>query len=232
MLSKRPLMALLKPAEALYTLTDKTEFTMLTIHHLRIGRSIFTVWLLEELELEYELKEYYRNPETNRAPPELKQIHPLGKSPVIDDDGLVLSESGAIASYLLKKHDPQHKLSPASSDIANWAQYNQWLHYPEGSVFTPLLIQLLLLRSGVEAPLFDAYSGAELTLHLNHITAQLAANDYILGDQFSAADIGVCYMLSMAQSLDLLSNHSSLSDYVQRNKQRPAFLRALERGIE
>ena len=205
---------------------------MLTIHHLRVGRSIFTVWLLEELELEYELKEYYRHPETNRSPPELKNIHPLGKSPVIDDDGLVLSESGAIASYLLKKHDPQHKLSPASSDLGRWAQYNQWLHYPEGSVFTPLLIQLLLLRSGVEAPLFNAYSSAELTLHLDHITAQLADNSYILGAQFSAADIGVCYMLSMVASLGLLSQYSSLNDYVARNKQRPAFLRALERGVE
>lgn len=205
---------------------------MLTIHHLRVGRSIFTVWLLEELELDYEVKEYFRNPETNRAPPELKKIHPLGKCPVIDDDGLILSESGAIASYLLEKHDQGHRFSPSPSDLAAWATYTQWLHYPEGSVFLPLLIQLLLLRSGVPAPVFEAFSTAEVTLHLDHISKQLGDNDYILGDTFSAADFGVCYMLSMAESLGLLSGHPSLVDYVQRNKNRPAFKRALERVVE
>ena len=110
---------------------------MLTIHHLRIGRSIFTVWLLEELELDYDLVEYHRNPETMRAPPELKDIHPLGKSPVIVDDGLVLSESGAITAYLLEKYDSQGKFTPPRSDLAAWGRYTQWLHYPEGSVLCP-----------------------------------------------------------------------------------------------
>lgn len=205
---------------------------MLTIHHLRIGRSIFTVWLLEELELEYTVKEYFRNPDTNRAPPELRDIHPLGKSPVIDDDGLILTESGAIVSYLLKKHDPEHRFSPASHDLAAWGTYNQWLHYPEGSVFLALLIQLLLLRSGVPAPVFEGYSQAEVKLHLDHISNQLGDNDYILGNQFSAADFGVCYMMSMAESLGLLSGHTSLSDYVHRNKNRPAFKRAVDRAVE
>ncbi|EAW33095.1 Glutathione S-transferase [marine gamma proteobacterium HTCC2143] len=205
---------------------------MLTIHHLRIGRSIFTVWLLEELELEYTVKEYFRNPDTNRAPPELRDIHPLGKSPVIDDDGLILTESGAIVSYLLKKHDPEHRFSPAPHDLAAWGTYNQWLHYPEGSVFLALLIQLLLLRSGVPAPVFEGYSQAEVKLHLDHISSQLGENDYILGNQFSAADFGVCYMMSMAESLGLLSGHKSLSDYVERNKNRPAFKRAVDRAVE
>jgi glutathione S-transferase len=205
---------------------------MLTIHHLRIGRSIFTVWLLEELELEYTVKEYFRNPDTNRAPPELRDIHPLGKSPVIDDDGLILTESGAIVSYLLKKHDPEHRFSHAPHDLAAWGTYNQWLHYPEGSVFLALLIQLLLLRSGVPAPVFEGYSQAEVKLHLDHISSQLGENDYILGNQFSAADFGVCYMMSMAESLGLLSGHKSLSDYVERNKNRPAFKRAVDRAVE
>ena len=91
---------------------------MLKIHHLRIGRSIFTVWLMEELELEYEVIEYLRDAETMLAPPELKSVHPLGKSPVIDDGGLILSESGAITSYLLEKHDKDNKFSPARSDLA------------------------------------------------------------------------------------------------------------------
>ena len=138
---------------------------MLTIHHLRIGRSLFTVWLLEELGLEYDLVEYTRDPETMRAPPELKNVHPLGKSPVIDDDGLVLSESGAIATYLLEKHDSQNRFSPPRSDLRAWAEYNQWLHYAEGSVFTPLMMKLLSMRAGGTVEMLDAFADPEVELH-------------------------------------------------------------------
>jgi glutathione S-transferase len=205
---------------------------MLTIHHLRIGRSIFTVWLLEELELEYELKEYLRDPETMRAPPELKQIHPLGKSPVIDDDGLVLSESGAITAYLLEKHDQAGKFSPPRSDLRAWAEYTQWLHYPEGSVFTPLMMKMLSLRSGEPQPLLDGFGDPEIALHFGHITNKLGDNEFILGDSFSGADFGVSYMVGMAQALGQLEPYPALAAYLQRNQGRPAFQRALERGIE
>jgi glutathione S-transferase len=93
---------------------------VITLHHLRIGRSIFTVWLLEELGAQYELKVYHRDPVTMRAQEDLKTIHPLGKSPVIDDDGLVLSESGAITAYLLEKFDTGHLLHPDRSDLKTW----------------------------------------------------------------------------------------------------------------
>jgi glutathione S-transferase len=205
---------------------------MLTIHHLRIGRSIFAVWLLEELELEYELKEYLRDPETMRAPPELKQIHPLGKSPVIDDDGLVLSESGAITAYLLEKHDQAGKFSPPRSDLRAWAEYTQWLHYPEGSVFTPLMMKMLSLRSGEPQPLLDGFGDPEIALHFGHITNKLGDNEFILGDSFSGADFGVSYMVGMAQALGQLEPYPALAAYLQRNQGRPAFQRALERGIE
>jgi glutathione S-transferase len=205
---------------------------MLTIHHLRIGRSIFTVWLLEELELEYELKEYLRNPETMRAPPELKSIYPLGKSPVIDDDGLVLSESGAITSYLLEKHDPGNKFSPPRSDLRAWAEYTRWLHYAEGSVFTPLMLKMISLRSGEPQPLLDEFADPELVLHFDHIANKLGENEFILGDNFSGADFGISYMVGMAQALGQLEPYPSLAAYLQRNQARPAFLRALERGVE
>ena len=205
---------------------------MLTIHHLRIGRSIFTVWLLEELGLEYELKEYLRNPETMRAPPELKQAYPLGKSPVIDDDGLVLSESGAITSYLLEKYDPEGKFSPPRDDLRAWAEYMQWLHYAEGSVFTPLMLKLLALRSGEQQPLLDGYSDPEIALHFGHITSQLGDRAFILGDSISGADFGITYMISMAQALGQLEPYPVLAAYLERNKARPAFLRALERAVE
>lgn len=205
---------------------------MLTIHHLRIGRSIFAVWLLEELELDYELVEYHRNPETMRAPPELKKVHPLGKSPVIDDDGLVLSESGAITSYLLEKHDPDHRFSPPRSDLAAWAKYTQWLHYAEGSVFAPLLLKLLSLRSGEPQPLLDGFADPEVALHFGHITNQLGDSDYILGDTLSGADFGIAYMVSMGERLGLLGGYDVLNAYLQRCTSRPAFKRALERGVE
>jgi len=205
---------------------------MLTIHHLRIGRSIFTVWLLEELELDYSLVEYHRNPETMRAPPELKNIHPLGKSPVIDDDGLVLSESGAITAYLLEKHDQQGKFAPPRTDLAAWGEYTQWLHYPEGSVFVPLFLKLLVLRSGQPQPLLDGFADPEVALHFGHIANKLGENPFILGENISGADFGITYMVSMGERLGLLEPYPTLAAYLERNQARPAFLRAVERAVE
>ncbi|MEP4147880.1 MAG: glutathione S-transferase family protein [Halioglobus sp.] len=205
---------------------------MLTIHHLRVGRSLFTVWLLEELELEYHLVEYNRDPETMRAPPELKSAHPLGKSPVIDDDGLVLSESGAIAAYLLEKHDPDNRFSPPRSDLDAWAEYNQWLHYAEGSVFTPLMMKLLSLRAGGTAEMLDVFADPEVALHFGHIANKLGDNNYILGDKLSGADFGIGYMVNMAHMLGLLEPFPTLVAYVERLRARPAFQRAVERAVE
>ena len=204
---------------------------MLTIHHLRIGRSIFTVWLLEELGLEYELVEYHRNPETMRAPPELKAVHPLGKSPVIDDDGLLLSESGAITAYLLRKYDPEGKFTPDPDDLPAWAEYTQWLHYAEGSVFPPLLLKLLSLRSGGN-PLLDGFADPEVKLHFDHIANKLGDRPFILGDRISGADFGITYMVSMAERLGLLASWPTLGAYLERNQSRPAFQRAIERAVE
>ena len=205
---------------------------MLTIHHLRIGRSLFTVWLLEELELEYDLVEYRRDPETMRAPPELKNVHPLGKSPVIDDDGLVLSESGAIATYLLEKHDSQNRFSPPRCDLRAWAEYNQWLHYAEGSVFTPLMMKLLSMRAGGTVEMLDAFADPEVELHFSHIANKLGDNDYILGSSLSGADFGIGYMANMANMLGLLAPYPTLVEYVERIRARPAFQRAVSRAVE
>lgn len=205
---------------------------MITLHHLRIGRSIFTVWLLEELGAQYDLKVYHRDPVTMRAQEDLKLIHPLGKSPVIDDDGLVISESGAITSYLLEKLDTDHRLHPDRSDIKNWARFTQWLHYPEGSVFMPLLIKMLLLRSGQPHAALSPFSEEEVKLHLGHISRQLEGRDYILGDSFSGADIGVTYVVSLAKRIGELADYPVLSAYLARNTGRPAFQRAVERAVE
>jgi len=205
---------------------------MLTLHHLRIGRSIFTVWQLEELGVEYDLKVYHRHPETMRAGEDLKKIHPLGKSPVIEDDKLILSESGAITTYLIEQYGQHLSLVPPKNDVHAWATYNQWLHYPEGSVFSPLLIKMLLMREQPPSPLLTTFSEKEIKLHLDHIANQLGDNEFILGDHFTGADFGITYMLSMAQRLGALSEHTTLINYVARNKARPAYLAAIEKAIE
>ncbi len=205
---------------------------MITLHHLRIGRSIFTVWLLEELGLEYQMEIYRRHPETMRAPDSLKQVHPLGKSPVIEDDGLMLTESGAIAAYLLEKHDCENKFGPNRSDLASWAEFTQWLAYPEGSVFAPLLLKMFTLRSGIDHPVITPFSDTEIKLHYDHIANKLGDNDFILGDHFSAADFGISYVVSMGERLGQLGNHPSLVAYWERMQARPAFIRAIEKAVE
>ena len=205
---------------------------MITLHHLRIGRSIFTVWLLEEVGVDYQFKVYHRDPQTMRAPDELKLIHPLGKSPVIEDDGLVLSESAAINAYILEKFDTDNKFSPPSSSLAEWATHQQWLAYPEGSVFAPLLLKMLTLRSGVDHPVITPFSDAEIKLHFDHIANQLGDNPFILGDTFSGADFGIAYVVSMAERLGLLGNYPTLAAYLERMTSRDAFKRAIEKAVE
>jgi glutathione S-transferase len=205
---------------------------MIILHHLRIGRSIFTVWQLEELGIEYELKVYHRDPATFRAPEALKTVHPLGKSPVIEDGSLVLSESGAITTYLLEKFDNDHQFSPPRSDLQSWANFTQWLHYPEGSVFAPLLIKMLLLRSDQVHEVLEDFSAKEIQLHLGHINNQLGTHQFILGDDFSAADFGISYVVSLAKRLGQLEPYPALEAYLKRNLSRPAYQRAIERAVE
>lgn len=205
---------------------------MITLHHLRIGRSLFTVWLLEESGADYELKEYLRNPETMRSQADLKAVHPLGKSPIIEDGDLMLTESGVITEYILHKFDTNHKFHPSVEDMQKWGTYKQWLTYPEGSVFAPLLLKMLTLRSGVDHPVITPFSDSEVALHYGHITNKLGDNDYILGNEFSGADFGICYVVSMGERLGLLGDYPKLQAYMQRCMSRPAFLRAVEKAVE
>ncbi|MEL7547706.1 MAG: glutathione S-transferase family protein [Pseudomonadota bacterium] len=201
---------------------------MIKLHHLRVGRSIFTAWLLEELGLEYELDIYDRN-EQGRAPPELKNVHPLGKSPVLEIDGSVLAESGAIALYLLEAYDAENALGPPQGDALAKAEWMQWLLYSEASAFAPLLIKLLLSRSDDTPILLDGFATGEVALQLGYIEARLQGRSFIMGDRLQAPDIGITYIGQMAQRLGELDGYPNLSAYVERNMARPAFQRALER---
>jgi glutathione S-transferase len=205
---------------------------VILLHHLRVGRSIFCVWQLEELGLDYELRVYHRDPETFRAPPELKQAHPLGKSPIIEDGDILLAESSAITTYLLERYDKDHRFWPHREDTAAWAEFTQWLHYPEGSVFVPLIMRMLLLRSDQAHPAITPFSENEIALHLGHIATKLGDSEFILGESFSAADFGITYMSSMAERLQALGAYPNLVAYLNRNRQREAFQRAVERAVE
>ncbi|MEO1658648.1 MAG: glutathione S-transferase family protein [Pseudomonadota bacterium] len=199
------------------------------VHHLRVGRSVFTVWLLEELGLDYELKFYDRN-EMGRAPPELKEAHPLGKSPVIEIDGFTLSESGAIAAYLVETRESGKALGPLSDDPKAKAEWLQWLHYTEASAFAPLLLKLLLTREQEPKPmLISMFSTGEVALQLGYMQDFLADKEFVLGDTFTAPDIGFAYVCSMAERLGELDPYPKLKAYVDRMTSRPAFVTAMEK---
>lgn len=202
---------------------------MILVHHLRIGRSVMTVWLLEELELDYELKIYDRN-QMGRAPPELKEAHPLGKSPVIEIDGQVLSESGAIAMYLTDYHDPDGRLAPPREDKAARLEWLKWLHYSEASAFAPLLIKMLMTRDEApKSPFLTMFAETEIALQLGYMQDALGDKPFILGDKIQAPDIGFTYIANMADRLGIIGPYPTLAAYLARNKAREAFQRAMER---
>jgi glutathione S-transferase len=188
---------------------------------------------MEELGLDYELKFYDRNPETRRAPPELRDAHPLGKSPVIEDGDLKLAESGAITSYLIDSYDTDGKLAPPRSDVQARAIYGQWLHYSEGSAFLPLLLKLLLLaEQEPKPPVISGFADGEVPLHLTYIEDFLGDKPYLLGDRLQGPDFGMAYIVQLAQRVGALDGYTSLESYLGRLTARPAFQRAIERAGE
>ncbi|WP_306252106.1 glutathione S-transferase family protein [Parvularcula sp. IMCC14364] len=202
---------------------------MILVHHLRVGRSVFTVWLLEELGLDYELKIYIRN-EQGRAQADLKVAHPLGKSPVIEDQGMVIAESGAIATYLIDTYDTDGLLKPAAGDVAAHVEWTQWLHYSEASAFAPLLLKLLLMREATpHPPLISGFATGEVALHLTYLQDFLGDKEFILGDRLQAPDFGITYICQMAERLGEIAPYPKLKAYLDRQTARPAFQRAVEK---
>ena len=199
------------------------------LHHLRIGRSIFTVWLLEELGLHYELKFYDRN-EMGRAPLELKEAHPLGKSPVLEVDGFTLAESGAIAMYLVTHHDPAGKFAPPPvAEREAYGTWLQWLHYSEASAFAPLLMKLLLSREDPKPPVISMFAAGEVPLQLGYVQDFLGDKEFFLGDTLQLPDFGMTYIGQMAERLGEIGAYPKLKAYVDRNMSRPAFCSAIEK---
>ena len=199
---------------------------MITVHHLNESRSQRVLWLLEELGLPYEIRHYQRDATTRLAPPELKAVHPLGKSPVVEADGLTLIESGAIVDYLIRKHGGA-RLQPAANTPA-FEAYQQWLHYAEGSAMLPLLLKLYVSRLGdAGAPLAPRIN-SELANHLGYVDRALQGREWLVGDELSGADVMLSFVGEAARGLR--ASYPAMDAWVRRFQQRAAYCRALERG--
>ena len=201
---------------------------MIEVHHLNTSRSLRILWLLEELELPYEVVKHQRDPQTFLAPDSLKAVHPLGKSPVIRDGGQLVIESGAMLEYIVRKYGKGRLAPPESSP--DFVRYLQWMHYAEGSAMLPLMLELYLRRLGdAGAPLRPRVHG-EIENHIGYLNAELGASDYFVGDSLTAADIQLAFVVQMARIFYGLEKFSNLARFVERMEARPAYRRALERG--
>jgi len=208
---------------------------MLTVHHLNQSRSHRILWLLEELKVPYAIKHYQRDPHTNLAPPELKNVHPLGKSPVItDSDRTVVAESGAIIDYIVRRHGGGRMQPPPSSSL--YDQYVQWLHYAEGSAALPLIMKATVKRldsalgHGRSIAPLARHVEEELANHLGYIDKTLEGRTYLLGDECYAADIQLSFVGEQAARVVEMSNYRNLAGWLQRLPSRPAYQAALQRG--
>ncbi len=216
---------------------------MITIHHLNNSRSQRVLWLLEELGLTYEIKRYERNPKTMLAPPDLRKIHPLGKSPVITDDDLTLAESGAIVEYLVDRYG-NGGLKPALGTPEH-LRYTYWLHYAEGSAMPPLLLKLIFDQIEKNSmPFFvrpiarlitnrvkNLFIEPQITQHLDYMEAEIGKSAWFAGNEFTAADIQISFPLEAALArAGLNESRPKLMAFLNCIHTRPAYQQALERG--
>jgi glutathione S-transferase len=201
---------------------------MIVVHHLNESRSQRVLWLLEELGLPYDIKFYQREPRTNLAPPELKNIHPLGKSPVITDGDRVVAESGAIIDYIIRRHGGG-RLQPDPAEPA-YDEYVQWLHYAEGSAVLPLVMKGIAERAGKWLAPLSRHANGEIGLHLEYIDHSLAGRPFLLGDSLTGADVQMSFVGELAGVSVDRSAYPNLDAWVRRLHARPAYQAALARG--
>ncbi|QQQ03243.1 glutathione S-transferase [Lysobacter enzymogenes] len=218
---------------------------MIKVHHLNNSRSQRVLWLLEELALPYEVVRYQRDPKTMLAPPELRAIHPLGKSPLVELDGQVLAESAAIIETLCERYDRGHALSPPPQplDGEERRRYRYWMHYAEGSAMPPLLLSLVFSRiksapmpffvkpiaRGIADKAMTSFVGPQLALHLGYIESELGKHEWFAGERFTAADIQMSFPVEAAAAR-AGAGRPRMQAFVERIHARPAYQRALEKG--
>jgi len=201
---------------------------MIIVHHLQNSRSQRVLWLLEEIELAYEVRRYERDPKTMLAPPELKRVHPLGKAPVIEDEGRVIAETGAIVEYLVEKAGGRLGPPAKREDVL---RYRHFLHYAEGSMMPPLLALLVVNRLGLLGKPARAPIQGMLDTHLDWLETELAGRAWFAGDDFTAADVMMSFPLEASRArAGLDESRPNLIDWLERIHARPAYSAALARG--
>jgi glutathione S-transferase len=215
---------------------------MLTVHHLNNSRSQRVLWLLEELEVPYEIKRYQRDPKTMFAPSSLRKVHPLGKSPVVTDGELTVAESGAIIEYVLDRYGKGRLAPPAGAPARR--RFTYWLHYAEGSLMPLLVMKLVFSRLPGAAPFVvrplvkaiargirAGYLDPQLGTHLNYLEAELTKSAWFAGEEFTAADIQMSFPVEAAAARGGLGpDYPRLHAWLERLQARPAYRRALEKG--
>ena len=201
---------------------------MITVHHLNDSRSQRILWLLEELGVPYEAKRYQRDSTTRLAPPELAAVHPLGKSPVITDEGRTIFESGAIIDYIIRRHGGG-RLQPEPSG-PDYDLYQCWLHYAEGSAMLPLMLALYVGRLGEAGAPLQPRIAAETANHLGYLDNALTGRDWLMGKALTGADVQMSFVGEMAVARHQAERFPALGAWVKRFKARPAYQAAIARG--
>ena len=219
---------------------------MITVHHLNNSRSQRILWLLEELGLPYEIKHYQRDSKTMLAPASLRAVHPLGKSPVITDDGVTVAETGAIIEYLVDRY-ANGRLKPEKNS-ADWLKYRYYMHYAEGSLM-PFLVMKLIFNKIETSPMpffvkpiakqiakktKQTFIQPNLDTHLKFLESELQQTDWFAGSELTAADVQMSFPLEAATARAGLtaSRYPNLNAYLERIHARPAYQRALQKGGE
>jgi glutathione S-transferase len=216
---------------------------MIVVHHLENSRSQRVLWLLEELGVPYEVRRYARDPKTMLAPPELRQVHRLGKSPVITDGDLTLAESGAILEYLADRYGAG-TLAPLLG-MPERLRYSYWMHYAEGSLMPPLLLKLVFdqvekadmpffvkpVARGIAQRVRTTFIGPQIRTHLDYLEGELQGREWFVGRQLSAADVQLSFPIEAARARGGLDeSRPGLIAWLARIHARPAYQRAVERG--
>ncbi len=214
---------------------------MITVHHLNNSRSQRVLWLLEELGVAYEVRRYERDAQTMLAPPELRAVHPLGKSPVITDDGRTIAETGAITEYLVGRYGDGRLVPPAGSEER--LRYTYWLHFAEGSAMPPLVMTLVFrslpravpalirpIARRISAGVQQRFLNPTLAAQTELMEAELTRSDWFAGPEFSAADIMMSFPVEAAKQREVLGGRARLLGWLDRIHARPAWIAALARG--
>ena len=200
----------------------------ITVHHLNNSRSQRILWLLEELGAEYDLVSYQRDAETNLAPPELKNAHPLGKSPVIEDNGRLISESGAIIEYLCERHGGEKWLPDRTSD--EWIDHLEWMQFGESSFFVPVMLKIYAGRLGDAAAPMIPRVDEQLAAHIAYAEEKISDNLHFVGNDWSAADVMMSFPAEIAVMQGYGAKAPKLARFVEAVHARPAWQKARERS--